>query len=87
MRNLSDEELINQAAGFSCGCDKCIARVEPPRKELFSRLERGRKAIEAMDEIRRIFDTCPSYDVNTFQDIDIILMRFENEYSGVTDEN
>ena len=61
MKNLSEEELLNQAAGFSCGCDKCLARVEPPRKELFSRLERGRKAIEAMDEIRRIFDTCPSY--------------------------
>jgi hypothetical protein len=49
MKNLIDEELINQAAGFSCGCDKCLARVEPPRRELLSRLERGRKAIEAME--------------------------------------
>lgn len=48
----SNEELINQAAGFSCGCDKCLARVEPPRTELLSRLERGRKAIEAMENIR-----------------------------------
>jgi hypothetical protein len=46
MKNLSDEDLINQAAGFSCGCDKCLARVEPPRTELLSRLARGRKAIE-----------------------------------------
>jgi hypothetical protein len=51
MKNMSDEELINQAAGFSCGCDKCLARVEPPKKELLSRLERGRKAIEAMENI------------------------------------
>ena len=51
MKNLSDEELINQAAGFSCGCDKCLARVEPPRMELLARLERGRKAIEAMEKL------------------------------------
>jgi hypothetical protein len=53
MKNLSDGELINQAAGFSCGCDKCLARVEPPRMELLSRLERGRKAIEAIEELSK----------------------------------
>lgn len=53
MKNLSDEGLINQAAGFSCGCDKCLARVEPPRRELLSRLERGRKAIEALEELSK----------------------------------
>ena len=53
MKNLSDEELINQAAGFSCGCDKCLARVEPPRGELLSRLARGQKAIEALERIEQ----------------------------------
>jgi hypothetical protein len=54
MKNLRDEDLINQAAGFSCGCDKCLARVEPPRRELLARLERGRKAIKRVHELEEI---------------------------------
>ena len=89
--HMTDEELISyrdDVREFMIAENEADTRIfQDVSKELISRLARGRKAIEAMDEIRRIFDTCPSYDVNTFQDIDIILMRFENEYSGVTDEN
>ena len=82
LKETSDKKLVDDSIDIELNKDYPQYRIE-----LLSRLARGRKAIEAMDEIRRIFDTCPSYDVDTFQDIDIILMRFENEYSGATDEN
>jgi len=74
----SDEELINQAAGFSCGCDKCLARVEPPRMELLSRLERGRKAIETLEKLnaaqKEYFD-CPEMGKEVFVNTSLNIIR------------
>ncbi|MCE5211870.1 MAG: hypothetical protein LLG40_09985 [Deltaproteobacteria bacterium] len=85
MKNLSDEELINQAAGFSCGCDKCLARVEPPRRELLSRLERGRKAIEFVENVKmtvKVVNDNTILQNGAIKAIIILLQEYE-----ATDEN
>ena len=76
MDKISDEELINQAAGFSCGCDKCLARVEPPRRELLSRLERGRKAIEAMEKAINCRETFLKSEMSVLGDLDMAADNF-----------
>jgi hypothetical protein len=76
MKNMSDEELINQAAGFSCGCDKCLARVEPPRMELLSRLERGRKAIDAMGKAINCRETFLKSEMSVLGDLDMAADNF-----------
>jgi len=87
MQNLSDEELINQAAGFSCGCDKCLARVEPPRMELLSRLNRGRIAIEAMEKIGLCISVLNDFNVKyKMNDIIEIFGKYQQSCKEATDE-
>ena len=58
MKNLSDTELLFKAKGkisvhsLHCNCDECTD-IEKLFRELLSRLERGGKARDAMEELSK----------------------------------
>lgn len=87
----SNKELVNTTIGDSLvwatdtgikakdinDRQKEILRRFSYYEELEKTVEIGKEAIKAMTKIREIFDSCPSYDVDAFKDIDLVLMSFE----------
>ena len=51
MKNLSDEELVNDLITDCVHCECSVATIRGKKKEVLSRLERGRKAIEFVEAL------------------------------------
>jgi hypothetical protein len=70
MKSMTNEKLVDRALEAEISINEMI----PIRAELLSRLNRGQKAIEAMEKIREIHDNWKTHDVIT--DVEDILAEY-----------